>query len=56
MQTNSPLRRSRPVTVHLEPELKDALARIAQQDGRTLSNLIRKLAETRVRAEQSAAA
>jgi Ribbon-helix-helix protein, copG family len=43
-------RRSRVVTVHLEPELHDEIKRKALEDGRTVSNMIRrKLAETCVR-------
>jgi hypothetical protein len=42
------------VTVVLEATLKNALSQMAQRDGRSLSNLIRKLAEEHVRAVQSA--
>jgi predicted DNA-binding ribbon-helix-helix protein len=47
-------RRSRVITVHLEPDLHDAIKQIAWDDGRTLSNMIRKLAEARVRDERHA--
>ena len=53
--TNSS-RRTQAVTVHLEPELKSALERIAKRDSRSISNKLRKLAEDCVRAEQPAAA
>jgi predicted DNA-binding ribbon-helix-helix protein len=53
MKTSSPSRRPQ-VTVVLEAPLKSALTEMAQRDGRSLSNLIRKLAEEHVRAEQCA--
>jgi predicted DNA-binding ribbon-helix-helix protein len=55
MPKESSERRSRILTVHLEPKLHDAIKRIALKDGRTVSNLIRKLAEARVLHEHSTA-
>jgi hypothetical protein len=51
MKTESPERCSRVVTVHLEPELHDAIKQVAQKDGRTVSNWIRTLTMARVRGE-----
>jgi predicted DNA-binding ribbon-helix-helix protein len=49
MKTEFPERRTKVVTVHLEPNLHNAIKQIARRDGRPLSNMIRKLAEDRVR-------
>lgn len=49
-------RRTLPVTVHLPADLKAELEQAARADNRTLSNLIRKFAESAVRAEQEATA
>ena len=46
-------RRCEIVSTHLEPELKAALSEIAEQDGRTLSNMLRTLADRCVRAQQT---
>jgi hypothetical protein len=53
MYTPSSARRQQ-VTVALEPRLKSALVTVAQRDGRSLSNMIRKLIEEHVRVEHSA--
>ena len=46
--------RRQQVTVALEAPLKSALEQMAQRDGRSLSNLIRKVAEEYVQVERSA--
>jgi len=53
MDRENPKRCSRVVTVHLEPELHDKIKEIARRDGRPISNMIRKLAEDRVRHERA---
>ena len=52
-KTSSTSRRPQ-VTIVLEAPLKRALTEMAQADGRSLSNLLRKLADEHVRAEQCA--
>ena len=54
MKTELAERRTKVVTVHFEPDLHDAIKQIARRDGRPLSNMIRKLAEDRVRDERPA--
>jgi hypothetical protein len=46
-------RRTEIVSTHLEPELKAALAELAERDGRTVSNKLRELTVRAVRTEQS---
>jgi hypothetical protein len=46
-------RRSQGLAVWLEPELKRAIDCMARDDGRSASDLLRKLAEEYVRATQS---
>jgi hypothetical protein len=42
------------VSVYLPPDVKSELERLARLDGRSLSNLIVRLAMARIRAEQHA--
>jgi hypothetical protein len=53
MYTTSPRRRQQ-VYVALDPLLKRTLEQMAQRDGRSLSNMIRKLIQEHVRVEHSA--
>jgi predicted DNA-binding ribbon-helix-helix protein len=52
MHTYSSARRQQ-ITVALEAPLKRTLEQMAQRDGRSLSNLIRKLIDKQVRVERS---
>jgi hypothetical protein len=54
MEISSTRRATVPVSVHLEPALKSALLRLAQLEGRSLSNKMRKLVQDCVQAEQPA--
>jgi hypothetical protein len=54
METSPTRRATVPVSVHLEPALKSALRKVAQREGRTLSNKLRKLAQDCVQAEETA--
>jgi hypothetical protein len=56
MKTSSARRATVPVSVHLEPALKSALRKLAQREGRTLSNKLRKLAQDCMQAEETASA
>lgn len=52
MKKDVPRRRTEIVSTHLEPQLKAALTRVAERDGRSLSNKLRQLAERAVCDEQ----
>jgi predicted DNA-binding ribbon-helix-helix protein len=52
MHIQSNRRRTRVVTVHVGDTLHQELARLAERDRRSLSNLLSKLAEDRVRSER----
>jgi hypothetical protein len=44
----SPSRRTELIRVHLEPELRQALAQLARREGRSLSGRLRQLVADRV--------
>jgi predicted transcriptional regulator len=54
MKKKTPQQRFKLVAIRLPPDVKAELERLADLDGRSLSNLITRLAVARIRAEQHA--
>ena len=52
MKKKTPEQRFKLVAIRLPPDVKLQLERLAELDGRSLSNLITRLAVARIRAEQ----